>query len=209
MESAGRCWCVRLRRRTICPTREFKAINSPNNFWNSNPLQISPTPGVLKIRDANGSTSEFRILFENFTTVTNWQSFYHSEWIPTKDHRFVAPNLTISHGLTSNSYRLVNIYVQSPSNDASTFFSTNLSGAKIMIPFADSDFWIADLGLEFFHWPEQKILKKEIRARPFARFWKAQIQVRPRTVIPAWFRGLIMRAAASSTPRLTMRRAGC
>ena len=30
-----------------------------------------------------------------------------------------------------------------------------------MIPFANSDFWIADLGLEFFHWPEQKILKKE------------------------------------------------
>ena len=28
-----------------------------------------------------------------------------------------------------------------------------------MSPFAGSDFWIADLGLEFFHWPEQKILK--------------------------------------------------
>ncbi len=32
-----------------------------------------------------------------------------------------------------------------------------------MRPFAGSDFWIADLGLEFFHWPEQKILKKEFR----------------------------------------------
>jgi hypothetical protein len=32
-----------------------------------------------------------------------------------------------------------------------------------MFPFANSDFWIADLGLEFFHWPEQKILKKETR----------------------------------------------
>ena len=32
-----------------------------------------------------------------------------------------------------------------------------------MIPFAGSDFWIADLGLEFFHWPEQKVLKKEFR----------------------------------------------
>ena len=30
--------------------------------------------------------------------------------------------------------------------------------SAIMIPFAGSDFWIADLGLEFFHWPEQKIL---------------------------------------------------
>ena len=30
-----------------------------------------------------------------------------------------------------------------------------------MAPFADSDFWIADLGLEFFHWPDQKVLRHE------------------------------------------------
>ncbi len=28
---------------------------------------------------------------------------------------------------------------------------------------AGSDFSLADLGLEFFHWPEQKVLKKEVR----------------------------------------------
>jgi hypothetical protein len=28
-----------------------------------------------------------------------------------------------------------------------------------MIPFAGSDFWVCDLGLEFFHWSVQKILK--------------------------------------------------
>ena len=32
-----------------------------------------------------------------------------------------------------------------------------------MIPFAGSDFWLADLGLEFFHWPQQKVIKKEFR----------------------------------------------
>jgi len=30
-----------------------------------------------------------------------------------------------------------------------------------MTPIAGSDFWVADLGLEFFHWPQQKVLKKE------------------------------------------------
>jgi len=29
--------------------------------------------------------------------------------------------------------------------------------------FANSDFWVCDLGLEFFHWPAQKVLKKEIK----------------------------------------------
>ena len=28
--------------------------------------------------------------------------------------------------------------------------------------FSNSDFWLCDLGLEFFHWPQQKVLKKEI-----------------------------------------------
>jgi hypothetical protein len=28
---------------------------------------------------------------------------------------------------------------------------------------ASSDFWLCDLGLEFFHWPQQKILKHEMR----------------------------------------------
>ena len=32
-----------------------------------------------------------------------------------------------------------------------------------MAPFAGSDFWIADLGLEFFHWPEQIITGHETR----------------------------------------------
>ena len=31
-----------------------------------------------------------------------------------------------------------------------------------MTPFANSDFWFVDLGLEFFHWPEQKVLKKDV-----------------------------------------------
>ena len=32
-----------------------------------------------------------------------------------------------------------------------------------MVPFAGSDFWIADLGLEFLHWPQQRVLKKQMR----------------------------------------------
>src|SRR5205823_8188268 len=32
-----------------------------------------------------------------------------------------------------------------------------------MTAFAGSDFWLADLGLEFFHWPEQNLKKQEMR----------------------------------------------
>jgi len=35
------------------------------------------------------------------------------------------------------------------------------------VPFAGSDFWIADLGLEYLHWPKQRLLKKEMRHSKF------------------------------------------
>jgi hypothetical protein len=30
--------------------------------------------------------------------------------------------------------------------------------------FGGSDFWLGDLGLEFLHWPQQKILKREVHS---------------------------------------------
>ncbi len=31
------------------------------------------------------------------------------------------------------------------------------------MPFAGSDFWAEDLALEFYHWPDQNIIKKEFK----------------------------------------------
>lgn len=38
-----------------------------------------------------------------------------------------------------------------------------LPAGNLLIPFAGSDFWLVDLGLDFFHWPEQRLLTKEQR----------------------------------------------
>src|SRR5690606_32384207 len=38
-----------------------------------------------------------------------------------------------------------------------------LSGNQAMIPFAGSDFWLGDLGLEFLYWPEQRLIRREMR----------------------------------------------
>ncbi|HXI70640.1 MAG TPA: outer membrane lipoprotein-sorting protein [Verrucomicrobiae bacterium] len=48
-----------------------------------------------------------------------------------------------------------NIYVN---NAESSIVQTPFSDSKKYAPFAHSDFWLTDLGLEFFHWPQQKIL---------------------------------------------------
>ena len=47
--------------------------------------------------------------------------------------------------------------------DVTPRVNPNLSDDEILGSFAGSDFSVKDLGLEFFHWPQQKVLKKEIR----------------------------------------------
>ena len=60
-----------------------------------------------------------------------------------------------------------------------------------MIPFAGSDFWLCDLGLEFFHWPEQKVLKKEFRRQSRLHgFGKHEPRSVHQHAILAWYAGL-------------------
>jgi len=41
------------------------------------------------------------------------------------------------------------------------------AAAQLTQPFAGSDFWLMDLGLEFFHWPQQRAIRSEMsRGRP-------------------------------------------
>jgi len=42
--------------------------------------------------------------------------------------------------------------------------SASVRSIESTIPFAGSDFLLADLGLEFFHWPGQKVLKREVHS---------------------------------------------
>jgi hypothetical protein len=41
--------------------------------------------------------------------------------------------------------------------------SQNLNGRQAEQSFAGSDYWMSDLGLEFLRWPNQKIIKRELR----------------------------------------------
>ena len=38
-----------------------------------------------------------------------------------------------------------------------------MAGNEANLALAGSDFWLSDLGLEFFHWPQQRLLKKQLK----------------------------------------------
>jgi hypothetical protein len=115
---------------------------------NARPVESTNT-GIFKIRDAQKRWHEIPVRFQLTVTAAptgspGWEARYET----TGTNHWL---LTISHSANQpNHYRLVR-----PDGPA------DLTGSETAIPFAGSDFWIADFGLEFLFWPEQKILKKE------------------------------------------------
>lgn len=114
--------------------------------------------GVLRIRDARGKTSEIPIQFATQITATNWTSLF--EGINTNSD--TGDKLRIVHrDFLPNQYAVA--HVCEPGLTFSRLGGCDVGRIRfedeLMTPFVQSDFWICDLGLEFFHWPGQKILK--------------------------------------------------
>jgi Outer membrane lipoprotein-sorting protein len=99
--------------------------------------------GILRIRNGKGENSEFPFELEIEVGPTNWNSFY-----------------TVI--FTNKADKICELFIEHVNNQRNSYGFRGSKGT-IMSPFFDSDFWVADLGLEFFHWPEQKILKHEMR----------------------------------------------
>jgi len=108
-----------------------------NNFTNT---------GTLEIRNENGDRTSVAVSCETILTETNWFNRYHASATG------VTTLVAIHNGAEANHYLLFKNGGKTPEE---------ITGNGGMIPFAGSDFWVADLGLEFFHWPQQKIVKKE------------------------------------------------
>lgn len=112
--------------------------------------------GLMKIRASSGDQRDVRIQFSVRPQGPNWLNIYEAE--PAAGT--AGQRLTILHSEGGpNQYWL-------GSGSGSGVAPTNgtaLAPEQTMTPFAQSDFWVADLGLEFLHWPKQLLLKQEMR----------------------------------------------
>ena len=128
--------------------REAKALVA--EMLAEKPEQNSTNVGVLKIRNSEGNQHQIPLKIVTLITRTNWLQIYEASATPSSS----AITLTIVHtSENANQY-----FLSSSANSA----PKPLSPADLMAPFAGSDFWIADLGYEFLHWPKQtRIVKIE------------------------------------------------
>ncbi len=115
------------------------------------PEEKSTTLGTLQIRGSDRKTRYVPIRFQIEPTPTNTISTYEAG--ATNGQPGV--KLTVfQSGTQPNEYLL--------SEGTAGSAPKRLTGNQTMVPFAGSDFWVADLGLEFLHWPSQLVLRNEM-----------------------------------------------
>ena len=138
------------------------------------PEQPVTNTGLLKIRDREGNQTQVSARFAVVPTPTNWFSTYESA--PMGAASSPSPPLEERAGARMPFTPGLKLTIVHADQQPNQYFLRQLSGNasdappnrklkpdELMTPFAGSDFWIVDLGLEFLHWPEQRVLRKQMR----------------------------------------------
>jgi hypothetical protein len=132
---------------------EKEARSLVGDLLSRKPEQNATNTGVLKIRDSDDKKREVPVRFEVFANASDWVSVYETTPTGGADKE----RLVVTHAQGQpNRYQL-----------ATGSDSKSLGGAEAHVPFAGSDFLATDLGLEFLHWPKQRVLRKEMRRSQF------------------------------------------
>jgi hypothetical protein len=105
---------------------------------------------------AGGATREIPVACRVVVRATNWETDYDT----AATAQTGAERLEVIHTTNGpNQY----LYARAPSPSAPLPDLAPIAPADANIPLAGSDFSLADLGLEFLHWPVQRQLKDEPR----------------------------------------------
>lgn len=121
----------------------------------SPPAEEMNLKGRLSIRDAGGAIREVPFEFRTVITPTNWMAIYRSNSSGTNDG--IHNPLAVVHGVGQP-----NAYWQAPQAQPNAWQPLE-AGEAYEKAFGGSDFSIQDLGLEFLHWPKQRLVRVEMR----------------------------------------------
>jgi hypothetical protein len=114
------------------------------------PVENTTVKAVLKLRRADGQRQELPATLRTEVVGDDaWRASYEVTLGTGQTERLVV----LHRAGAPNEYR----WSRGDSSE------TVLDAAAIFRPFAGSDFSPADLGLEFLHWPGQKLIKGELR----------------------------------------------
>jgi len=147
----------------VPPSEQAPAGQALAEKWrDAIPPEDAEYKGALKIRNREGDTLTVPLTFRIIKSGATWQTVYEAAATATTP----AQRLIILH-----SPGKPNEYYFSKAAKKSDLSSEPkcLTGEEASIPFAGSDFSLTDLGLEFFHWPLQRLLRTEMRKGQVAK----------------------------------------
>jgi len=143
---------------SLPPAEQGEAGQALATKWRDTvPAENAQYKGALKIRDSDGQTDTVPLTFKIVVGEPSWQTIYEAG----ATARAAAQQLTIIHTPGKANEYLFAGGVK-PGDPAGK--PVRLTKDQAAVPFAGSDFWLMDLGLEFFHWPTQRLIKTEMRA---------------------------------------------
>lgn len=130
------------------------------NLLSQKPSENSSNAAVVEMRGSGRKRSQSPARFEVLVTATNYVNLYGAP-VPGLGRWM---SLAIVHADDRpNEYLLSEPAAEGATNRPPKI----LPATQLNMPFAGSDFWAEDLGLEFLHWPQQRVLLKEMRGSVF------------------------------------------
>ncbi|MBU6399668.1 MAG: outer membrane lipoprotein-sorting protein [Verrucomicrobia bacterium] len=140
--------------RAADPAQEGRAL--AEELRAQRPTKDSRFDGALQIRDRAGHLRRLPVQLEVVAGDPEWRGIYRAF---TPDHQLLE-QLTVVHTPDQPNRYLLD---RAATPTAGHTGPPALAGAQATNAFAGSDFSLADLGLEFIHWPGQRVVKHEMR----------------------------------------------
>ena len=115
------------------------------------PAENSQWDGTLQIKSRDHKKVSIPVICQTQTTSSNWMVTY----VTNETNGVGAEKLVVIHaGDATNQY----FYARTPAGTVLGELKP-ISAAEADMALGGSDFWLSDLGFEFYHWPEQRVRK--------------------------------------------------
>lgn len=117
------------------------------------PGSSATNTGTLRMRDAKGHRREIPVTVVTLVGEDQWSISYRASLT-----NGALETLTIRYGASSPIREVARV----EPGAALAGVPRTLNSTETAVPFAGSDFWVCDLGLDFLHWPTQRYIKEEL-----------------------------------------------
>lgn len=138
------------------PTPEVEGQELAAELRAQYPVEDLATSGTLKTRVGDGPWQVVPVKMRVVLGARDWTTVYET----SGNERTPAERLIVRHALDQpTQYR----DARAPAAGAMLPAPLALTTAEADRSFAGTAFWLTDLGLEFFQWPGQRLVKREMR----------------------------------------------